>query len=155
MILESDSPQATHEIGRRLGRALGPGHVVALTGPLGSGKTTLVRGIADGAGVADLRQVSSPTFIIVNEYETIGSLRIYHVDTYRLGGSDDLEVLGFDEMTRVGAVLVEWADRVADLLPADRLSIQLEPLAADRRRLHCRAEGAGTRILLEALGPRA
>ncbi len=69
IVLDSDGINATHVIGRRLGERLACGHVIALIGPLGSGKTTLVKGIADGARVPDVRQVNSPTFVIVNEYD--------------------------------------------------------------------------------------
>ena len=154
MTLNVDDLEATHRVGRRLGAHLACGHVVALTGPLGSGKTTLVKGIADGAGVGDLRQVNSPTFVIVNEYEAGGArpgLRLYHVDAYRLRGSGDLEAIGFDEMCTAGAVVVEWADKVADVLPPDRLTINLEPIDESRRRFHCTADGPAAQSLLAAL----
>ena len=151
--IECRGVAATQDRGRRLGAALRPGDVVALIGPLGSGKTTLVKGVAAGAGVADLRQVNSPTFVIVNEYEGAGSdpLRIYHIDTYRLRGPDDLEAIGFDEMCRTGAVLVEWADRVADLLPEDRLTIRLAAVDDETRRLDCHAGGPAAGRLLAGL----
>ncbi len=145
----------TDHVGRALGSLLEQGHVVALIGPLGAGKTTLVKGIAAGAGVRDLRQVNSPTFVIVNEYE--GHLRseplpIYHIDVYRLRGSEDLDAIGFDEMCRGGVVIVEWADRVIDLLPADRLTITIEPKDEDVRVLHCSAEDtAAARDLVRKL----
>ena len=147
--------EGTLAVGRQLGSALADGHVIGLIGPLGSGKTTLVKGLAAGAGVADLRLVNSPTFVIVNEYEARAGagppLRIYHVDTYRLGGSDNLEALGFDEMCASGAVVIEWADRVANLLPADVLTVTIEPIDADRRRFHCWASGPTALGLLAAL----
>lgn len=147
----SDSVEATQAIGRRFGTRLAPGHVIALIGPMGSGKTTLVKGIAEGAGVADLRQVNSPTFVIVNEYEgkdNKGRLPIHHIDTYRLRGSRDLEALGFDEMLIAGAVILEWADRVADLLPSDLLTIRLEPLSEQGRQLICTATGPRSEAVL-------
>ncbi len=153
--VECEGVPATQEIGRRLGAALRCGDVVALVGPLGAGKTTLVKGIAAGAGVADLRKVNSPTFVIVNEYETAEvpePMLLYHIDVYRLRGSDDLEAIGFDEMCRTGAVIIEWADRVADLLPDDRLTIQLEPLTDTRRRLEFIPAGTDTDRWSAALG---
>lgn len=160
-MLESPTLESTHEIGRQLGRSLACGHVLALIGPLGSGKTTLVRGIADGAGVADLRQVNSPTFVIVNEYctalaseSTVSAsdwLRIYHIDAYRLRSSADLDALGFDEMCSAGAVIVEWADRVAEILPPEYLRIELENTGEFSRRLTLTALGHSTVPLLEAL----
>ncbi len=154
--LDSDSLETTHAIGRRLGAALTAGDVVALVGPLGSGKTALVRGIAQGAGVGDPREVNSPTFVIINEYEANPAgppLRLYHVDTYRLRHAGDLDALGFDEMLAAGAVLIEWADRVEDLLPPDRLTVVLEPVDDNHRRLHCTAGGARSESLLRTLGP--
>jgi len=150
----SDSLETTHQIGRQLGAALSCGHVVALIGPLGAGKTTLVKGVADGAGVADLRQVNSPTFVIVNEYEA-GSvethLRIYHIDAYRLLGAQDLEALGFDEMCTQGAAILEWADRVESLLPADRLNIEIVAIDDCKRHLTCIAGGRDSEYLLDCL----
>ncbi len=154
--IEIENLDATFRVGRRLGAALGVGHVLALTGPLGSGKTTLVKGIADGADVGDLRQVNSPTFVIVNEYEAGGrfpSLRLYHVDACRLRVGTDLEALGIDEMYAEGAVLIEWADKVTDILPADRLAIDIEPIDENRRRFHCTATGPAAQSLLASIQP--
>ena len=152
--LTSDGVAATLEVGRHLGAGLACGHVIALVGPLGSGKTMLVKGIARGANVADLRQVNSPTFVIVNEYDGAPAgeiLRIYHVDTYRLRGSNDLEALGFDEMCTQGAVVVEWADRVPELLPADRLTLQIIVEDDCRRRFIASAGGPASATLLMPL----
>ncbi|NLX14425.1 MAG: tRNA (adenosine(37)-N6)-threonylcarbamoyltransferase complex ATPase subunit type 1 TsaE [Phycisphaerales bacterium] len=140
--------------GRRLGCRLRTGSVVALIGPLGSGKTTLVKSIAAGAGVADPREVNSPTFVLVNEYEARRSgevLHLYHIDAYRLRGHDDLEALGFEEMCERGAVLIEWADRVLELLPQDRLTMRLDPIGEYQRRFVCQAGGARADVLLNGL----
>ncbi|MHC4798306.1 MAG: tRNA (adenosine(37)-N6)-threonylcarbamoyltransferase complex ATPase subunit type 1 TsaE [Planctomycetota bacterium] len=154
LILDIENLEATIEIGRQLGFALKSGHVVGLIGPLGSGKTTLVKGVAEGAGVRDLRLVNSPTFVIINHYVGMGSkppLNIHHVDTYRLDGSEDLEALGFEELCVDGAVVIEWADRVFDLLPADLLTITIEPIDENRRRFHCRCGGPLSAVLLATL----
>lgn len=154
LALDIENLEATLEIGRRLGFALEAGHVVGLIGPLGSGKTTLVKGVAEGAGVRDLRLVNSPTFVIINQYEGLGRrppLPIHHVDTYRLGGSEDLEALGFEELCVDGAVVIEWAERVCDLLPADVLTITIEPIDENRRRFHCRCGGPASAVLLATL----
>lgn len=154
MIIESHSLERTLEIGRRLGARLKAGDVVALIGPLGSGKTATVRGIATGAGVADPGDVNSPTFVIVNEYEVSRAgavIRLYHIDTYRLRHSGDLENLGFEEMLEQGAVLIEWADRVEEVLPLDRLTIQLEAVDARSRRMHVSATGRRSAELLDGL----
>jgi len=146
-----DNLEATRRLGMRLGAAITTGNVLALIGPLGAGKTTLVRAIAEGAGVTDLRQVSSPTFVIVNEYETARRLRIHHVDAYRLRGPADLEALGFEEMPETGAVVIEWADRVADVLPTDHLTVTLTPTGPDSRRVTLDAHGASSTALASSL----
>ncbi len=153
-MIEVDDAPGTDRLGRCLGSALRRGDVVALVGPLGAGKTTLVRSIAAGAGVPDPRAVNSPTFVIVNEYLArpggAENLRIYHADSYRLHDGRDLEALGFDEMCALGAVLIEWADRVEEILPPDRLTVRIEPVGPTARRFHLQAGGAAGR-LLEAL----
>ena len=117
MVITTNSPDETIELGRRLGRLLGPGYVVALTGELGAGKTCLTKGIALGLGVADARAVRSPTFVLISEYR--GRLTLYHVDAYRLHGPADFEALGATEILTSGAVtVIEWADRVEGALPA-------------------------------------
>ena len=154
LTVECENLPATERLGRRLGAVLRNGDVLALVGPLGSGKTTLTKGIAAGAGVVDLRQVNSPTFVIVNEYEAPREpepLHIYHIDVYRLRGSGDLDAIGFDEMCRGGAVIVEWADRVADLLPEDCLTVTIEPTGDESRRITCSADGPSAAQLLVGL----
>jgi len=147
LVLSSDSPTRTHAIGRCLGRILEPGDVVALAGALGSGKTVLVRGIAEGLEVRDPRRVSSPTFVIIHEHP--GRLTLYHVDVYRLAGPAELDALGFDEICASGGVVVvEWADRVAGLLPNDHVRIDLELSGPNSRRLVFTAAGpAATRVI--------
>lgn len=115
------------------------GDVIALIGPLGAGKTVLVKGIAEGAGVTDPRRVTSPTFVIVNEYD--GRLHLYHVDAYRLSGERELEALGIDEFAERGAILIEWADRVPGILPEERLIIHIEPTGEQSRELQLAATG--------------
>ena len=154
VILTTNSPDETLAVGRRIGAALTGGDVVALVGPLGAGKTHLVKGIAAGAGVADPRKVNSPTFVLVNEYEA--RLHLYHVDVYRLAGADELDALGFDEMCASdGAVLVEWADRVPECLPADHLSVTLNVTGPDQRELTCTPTGPrGTTLAAHAAAER-
>ncbi|MGB9625758.1 MAG: tRNA (adenosine(37)-N6)-threonylcarbamoyltransferase complex ATPase subunit type 1 TsaE [Phycisphaerae bacterium] len=147
--LESNSPETTQAIGWTLGAALRTGDVVALVGPLGAGKTVLVKGIAAGAGVNDPKRVTSPTFVIVNEHE--GRLRLFHVDAYRLRDGRELEALGFREFLELGAVVVEWADRVDGALPAERLTITIEPVGASLRRLHLRGDDERARQLMQAV----
>src|SRR3954447_20032788 len=95
MVVDLPDPAATEALGRRLGRLLFPGSVVALVGPLGAGKTYLVRAVAEGLGVADSRVVSSPTFVLIQEYRA--RLPIYHFDAYRLRGAAEFSDLGAHE----------------------------------------------------------
>jgi len=111
--------------GRRLGQLLFPSSVLALIGPLGAGKTLLVRAIAEGLGIADSRVVSSPTFVLIQEYTA--RLPIYHFDAYRLRSEAEFHDLGAQEYFGGGGVcLVEWADRVIGSLPAEHLRIELK-----------------------------
>ena len=133
--ITSHGVEQTLAIGRTIGQAIQSGDVIALIGPLGAGKTHLVKGIAVGLGLPDDRAVTSPTFVLVNEYPT--RLHLFHLDAYRLGGSDDLDALGFDEMctTDGAAIVVEWADRTPAAMPPDHILLQIEPTGAQSRRL--------------------
>ncbi len=109
--LISNSPEQTVELGRTIGRQLRGGEVFAIYGPLGSGKTRLIKGIVAGAGAEDLRNVTSPTFVLVNQYE--GRFDIYHIDAYRIGSIAEFEMLGFDDFCYPqSVVLIEWADKI-------------------------------------------
>ncbi len=141
--LTTRSARATRALGARLGRLLAPGDVVALTGDLGAGKTELVRGACDGAGVAP-EEVSSPSFAIVATYR--GRIPVHHADLYRIGDPDELYATGFGDLVGAdGALLVEWADRIPSALPAERLAIGLthDARAPDVR--HVSIEGTGAR----------
>jgi tRNA threonylcarbamoyladenosine biosynthesis protein TsaE len=119
----STGPDDTHEIGRLLGAAAGPGSVLALTGQLGAGKTQLAKGVAAGLGVTSV--VNSPTFVLMNEHA--GRLRLFHIDAYRLADADEASAAGLlDERLAGGVTVVEWADRLDGWLPAERLDIRLE-----------------------------
>jgi tRNA threonylcarbamoyladenosine biosynthesis protein TsaE len=129
------------EIGRALGACLEAGDVVGLAGPLGAGKTQLIKGIAGGLLVTDDRLVNSPTFVLVKEYE--GRLHVFHLDAYRLEGARALEDLGFEEMcTAGGVVLVEWADRVAEAFDSRALWIDLAVTGETQRRFSLRTASA-------------
>jgi tRNA threonylcarbamoyladenosine biosynthesis protein TsaE len=132
----SNSPQETIEIGRKIGEQLKGGEIIGLWGPLGSGKTHLIKGIAAGAGAADSRQVNSPTFVIVNEYS--GRLDIFHIDAYRLNSIDEFEMLGFDDFCYPQSVVViEWADKIeAALKNINYIRIELSHIGQSKRGIH-------------------
>jgi tRNA threonylcarbamoyladenosine biosynthesis protein TsaE len=142
---------ATVALGRRLGRLLFPGAVVALVGPLGAGKTHLARAVAEGLDTPDSRVVTSPTFVLIQEYT--GRLPIYHFDAYRLEGEAAFAELGAQEYFEGdGACLIEWADRVAGCLPADHLRVTLEVTGPEARRARLEAAGPRHEALLAAAG---
>jgi tRNA threonylcarbamoyladenosine biosynthesis protein TsaE len=131
-----NSPGQTIEFGRRIGSQLKGGEVVAVCGPLGSGKTHLIKGIAAGAGAKDPKHINSPTFVIVNEYT--GRLDIYHIDAYRLDSVSEFEMLGFDDFCYPqSVVLIEWADKVESVLrTVDYIRIELEHAGETKRTIH-------------------
>jgi tRNA threonylcarbamoyladenosine biosynthesis protein TsaE len=123
--LISKSPGDTLGIGRIIGENLTGGQVVALTGELGTGKTCLTQGIAQGMGIAGVYYITSPTFTLINEYP--GRIPLYHMDVYRLSGSRDLEDMGYKEyFYGAGVVVIEWAEKVADILPDGALMIDMK-----------------------------
>jgi tRNA threonylcarbamoyladenosine biosynthesis protein TsaE len=141
---------ATTAFGRRLGRLLFPGAVVALIGPLGAGKTHLVRAIAEGLNIPESRTVNSPTFVLIQEYQA--RLPIYHFDAYRLKSEADFLDLGAHEYFAGGGVcLVEWADRVASCLPPDHLRIELRIRGETARRVEIAALGEQYQALIQSL----
>jgi tRNA threonylcarbamoyladenosine biosynthesis protein TsaE len=141
--------ETTQALGARLGRAMGIGDVIALTGPLGSGKTTFAQGIARGLDVAGDRHVASPTFALVNEHP--GRVPFVHADFYRIKSEAELGELGLEEAYDRAAAALEWAERFPDVIPADHLHIVFETDTAGIRRLICRGTGARGRRLAAAL----
>jgi tRNA threonylcarbamoyladenosine biosynthesis protein TsaE len=138
LTLTSNSPEQTVELGRRIGRQLRGGEVFAIYGPLGSGKTRLIKGIATGAGAEDLRNVTSPTFVLVNQYE--GRFDIYHIDAYRLGSIAEFEALGFDDFCYPqSVVLIEWADKIESAICSiDLIRIELAHTGEHTRSIRLR-----------------
>ncbi len=143
--LISNSPEDTLDIGRIIGEHLTGGQVVALTGELGAGKTCLAQGIARGMGIAEGYYVTSPTFTLINEYP--GRIPLYHMDLYRLSGAGDLEDMGYKEYFYGGGVVViEWAEKIADILPAGALMITLEHVDDITRQIRISCESDITYI---------
>lgn len=150
----SNSPTATSDLGRRIGEKLEAGSTIALTGELGCGKTLFTRGICTGLGVS-LRQVNSPTFVLVNEYT--GRIPVFHMDLYRLGNIDDGFEMGIlDYLARAdsGVMVVEWAEKVLSLLPDDCLKVQFQVLSARKRQVVFSANGDKFSGLFRKLGGR-
>ena len=149
--LHCPSLEATDALGARLGALLRGGDVLALSGALGVGKTTLVQGIARGLGLDSRVPVTSPTFTLVNEYPSPIPLR--HADFYRIESEQRLFELGFDDLfDGRGIVVVEWAERWPDALPRDRLVISISLAGPTARDLHVEPIGDRPTEVLRALG---
>ena len=132
MIYTTNSPAETEAIGAALGAIIPAGTVIAYRGDLGAGKTAFTRGLARGLGFADM--VTSPTYTIVNEYLG-GRLPLFHFDMYRLGSSDDLWDIGWEDyLERGGICAVEWSENVEDALE-DAISVTIEKLGEESRRI--------------------
>lgn len=150
-VFASHSEADTLRLGRALADALAPGVVVALVGNLGAGKTRLVRAMAEAAGV-DPRAIASPTFVLVHEYE--GRWPIFHFDAYRLSDVQAFIDLGAEEyFAAQGVCFVEWADRVATVLPADTLRIEIEQTGDTSREFRFAAGGQLSAAVLSRLAP--
>lgn len=153
--ITSSSPEETMKIGSSLGSALRAGDVIAMIGELGAGKTTLIKGICQGAGVTSL--VTSPTFVLLHCYK--GRIPIYHLDLYRLQGERDLNDLGIEEyLGGEGALLVEWGEKIEQWLQSriPFLKVNLtgpgdDPQLVSIRHLTLSEAGAPFPHLLEAL----
>jgi tRNA threonylcarbamoyladenosine biosynthesis protein TsaE len=149
IMIDVKNERDTERLGAALAKELPPGMVVALIGTLGAGKTRLVQAVATALGVPP-GDVTSPTFVLVNEY-TSGRRPVYHFDTYRLKDDDEFLELGPDEyFESEGLTFVEWADRVAELLPPERLEITLEVTGETSRRVTL----AGTTPRMQELADR-
>jgi tRNA threonylcarbamoyladenosine biosynthesis protein TsaE len=146
----STGPADTRALGRALGRAAQPGTVLALTGPLGAGKTQLAKGVAQGLDVESV--VNSPTFVLMNEHE--GRMRLFHIDAYRLDDPEEALAAGLlDERQASGVTVVEWADRLDGWLPEQRMDIRISAVPGDdrARRIQLMPRGAVHERLATAL----
>ncbi len=154
MEVRTKSPAQTLYLGRALGRLLGSGAVVALTGNLGAGKTVLAKGIALGVGVQDEKEVTSPSFVLVNEYR--GRLPVYHVDLYRLQDPLQVEDLGWEEyISGAGVTLIEWAERAAGLLPDERIEVCLEWVSLEERKIRFVGKSEAAKEIIAQLGEKS
>jgi len=144
----SHSAEQTRRVGMRLGAFLLPCDLVCLVGELGSGKTTFMQGVAAGWGSLD--SVSSPSFVLVNVYRGPRDQRLYHLDAYRLNGAAEAEELDVDTMLAHGPLVVEWAERIREVLPGERLWITLRWIDAGQRDMVFAARGARYQQILAA-----
>ncbi len=130
--IKLDGLEATEEFGKIIGGFLGSGDIVCLNGELGAGKTTLTKSIGKGLDVEEY--ITSPTFALINQYE--GRVPVYHFDVYRLEGVEDTFDLGFDEyFFGEGVCIIEWADRIEEAIPEDRIVLDIEKGKEDSERL--------------------
>ena len=124
MIVQSFCAEDTYEIGKKIGQEAQPGQVICLYGDLGVGKTVFTKGLADGLGITE--PIQSPTFTIVREYEE-GRLPLYHFDVYRIGDIEEMDEIGFEDYVYGdGISLIEWANLIDEILPANRTEITIE-----------------------------
>ena len=124
MVYESNTPQETFELGKRLGAEAKPGQVYCLDGDLGVGKTVFTQGFARGLGITG--PVNSPTFTIVQQYEE-GRLPLYHFDVYRIGDISEMDEIGYEDcFYGSGVSLVEWSELIEELLPERAVHVTIE-----------------------------
>jgi len=133
--ITSARPEETEDAGERLGRILGPGAVVALTGELGAGKTCFIQGLVRGLGVTG--RATSPTFVLINQYS--GRVPVYHVDAYRTESLTELMDLGLLELLGGGGVtVIEWADKLESLLPPEAIHVHIDGVGDQPRAITIR-----------------
>ena len=141
LVFTSNSTSDTTALGIKIGECLEKGSSIALIGDLGCGKTLLTRGICQGLNVS-LRMVNSPTFVLVNEYQ--GRMPVFHFDLYRLGDAPDVVELGITDYfirSREGLMIIEWAEKILEVLPEDLLKIEFEIISSRKRILKLSASG--------------
>jgi tRNA threonylcarbamoyladenosine biosynthesis protein TsaE len=146
----TESPEQTQSLAERLGRLLQQGDVVALVGELGSGKTLFSQGLARGLEVPETFYITSPTFPIINEYP--GRIPFYHLDLYRVDNAAAFTELGIEEILYgQGTVAIEWAERLGENLPGERLEVHLAFNGETGRSLTFHAFGVNAKKLLDSL----
>ncbi|MCP4648986.1 MAG: tRNA (adenosine(37)-N6)-threonylcarbamoyltransferase complex ATPase subunit type 1 TsaE [PVC group bacterium] len=140
LIIKTNSAEETIALGGKISRVLKPDSVIALSGNLGSGKTTLVKGIAEGLGI-DRKNVISPSFTLIREYQS-KRMNLFHCDLYRLDDLQQISFLGLDDyFSREGVLVIEWAKKAEGLLPDDHLNIDISPVSESKRKFKFSAKG--------------
>ncbi len=146
----TNSPDETISLGERLAKSLNGGDLVALNGDLGAGKTMFVKGVAKGLGMKDYKYVNSPSFVILKEYSQ--GKKLYHFDVYRLEQKSFLETLDYERyFYGDGITIVEWADRIKDLLPEEHLGVKIFHEGETKRRFEFRALGERFKEVVDKL----
>ena len=146
--IETGEVEQTIELGNLIGSLLKAGDVVALMGQLGAGKTYLTKGIAEGQGVKDRKEVTSPSYVLIKQY--MGRIPIYHFDAYRVkspGEMYDIDCVGF--FWGEGISIIEWADKVMECLPDDFIKITIETVGETSRDIHISYQGEKYRNFME------
>lgn len=143
----SHSPEQTVRLGARLGERLISGDLLCLSGELGAGKTTFITGVGRGWGA--LEPVTSPTFVLVNEYRRADGLCLRHMDCYRLNSGAEAVALGLEDLLdSAGAMVIEWPERILEVLPRERLNLKLSWVSDSKRGFHLEAVGAHSERIL-------
>ena len=152
MVIHTQSATETVQIGKRIGKLLRAGDVIALFGELGSGKTHLVKGLAAGIEVKRSHRIASPSFTFIHEYQ--GRIPFFHVDLFRLTTEEEAMDLGLEEyFVRGGATAIEWADRIPNLLPKELIWISLRSLGEQARVIRLRGKGKRYEEWVKLLSP--
>lgn len=145
----SNSAEDTYDLGCEIGKWLERGQLILLSGDLGTGKTIMTQGICAGVGVEE--DVTSPTFNLINEYES--AFPIYHMDLYRLENEEELQDLGFEDyLDGKGIIIIEWPDIVYNIIPADFLYVKIRRISIEKREISIKAEGERSLRLIERVG---
>lgn len=136
--IKTDNAKQTEELGIRIGESLTGGEIIAMTGDLGSGKTTITKSIAKGLDIDEY--ITSPTFTIVNEYE--GRLKLFHFDVYRIGDIEEMYDMGYEEYFYSGGVcIIEWANLIEEILPEDTIRIEISTQDENKRQFIITGKG--------------
>ncbi|MDI7259514.1 MAG: tRNA (adenosine(37)-N6)-threonylcarbamoyltransferase complex ATPase subunit type 1 TsaE [Thermodesulfobacteriota bacterium] len=154
MVLQAKNARETVQVGKKIGQWLRRGDVVALTGELGAGKTQFVKGLAAGTGVYKTAYISSPSFMLINEYK--GRIPFYHIDLFRLKEEKEAKELGLEEYFHgEGITAIEWADRIPSLLPEELLRIHIDYTGKQTRSIEIVAKGKRYEELIKKFGVRS
>ena len=136
--IKTNNAKETQQLGRLIGESLVGGEIIAMTGDLGAGKTTMTKSIAKGLNIDE--HITSPTFTIVNEYD--GRLKLFHFDVYRIGDIEEMYDIGYEEYFYSGGVcIIEWANLIEEILPEDTINIEISTLDENKREFTITGKG--------------